>query len=61
MHLTEAYRVSDLMLNPVPKSVHFLDFLNFGNSLNFPMVYVLELVQLSIGYMPVIIELAKFV
>ena len=23
-------RVSDPMLNPVPKSVHFLDYLNFG-------------------------------
>ena len=50
------------MLNPIPKSIHFLDYLNFRALIwYFPMVNVSELVQLSIGYMPVIIELTKFV
>ena len=51
----------DPMLNPVLKSVHFLDYLNFGQSLIFSLVHESELVQLSIGYMPVNIELVKFV
>ena len=29
-HSAQQCRVSDPMLNPVPKSVHFLDYLNFG-------------------------------
>ena len=53
------------MLNRIQKSVHFLDYLKFlGTLLCFPLealVNVSELVQLSIGYMPVNIELAKFV
>ena len=49
------------MLNPVPKSGHYLDYLNFGALWYFPPVNVLELVQLSIGYIPVNIELGKFV
>ena len=52
------------MLNPVPNSIHFMDHLNFGalsTLIFFPLVNLLELVQLSIGYMLVNIELAKFV
>ena len=49
------------MLNSIPKPFHFLDYLNFG-SLIFPLVNLLELMQLSsIGNMLVNIELAKFV
>ena len=50
------------MLNPVPKSVHFMDYLNFGvTHFFFYLVKLLELVQLSIGYMLGNIEFAKFV
>ena len=50
------------MLSPVPKSVHFMDYLNFVALCDFfPLVNLLELVQLSIGYMIINIELAKFV
>ena len=50
------------MLNPAPKSVHFMDYLNFGSLFDFfPLVNLLEPVQLSIGYMLVNTELAKFV
>ena len=55
------YRVSDPMLNPVPKSVHFLVYLNFGALLDIFLWSMSERVQLSIGYMAVNIELAKFV
>ena len=30
LHILHSHRVSRQMLNPVPKLVHFLDFLNFG-------------------------------
>ena len=52
------------MLNSVPKSVQFLDYLNFWELFDiflWPKVNVSELVQLSIGYTPVNIELVKFV
>ena len=50
------------MLNPIPKSGQILDYLNFGALFwYFPVVNVLELTQFSIGYMPVNIELTKFV
>ena len=49
------------MPNPIPKSVHFLDYLTFGVTLwFFPQVSLLELVQLHIGSMLLNIELAKF-
>ena len=51
------------MLNLIPKSVHFLDYVNFGHCFIFPLVNqvnVSKFVQLSIRYMPVNIELAKF-
>ena len=35
------------ILNPIPKSVHFLDYLNFGALLLFSLVNLLELVQLK--------------
>ena len=54
LHMT---RVSGPMLNPVPKSIHFVDYLNFGALLIFSFGQLLELVQLSIGYMLVNIEL----
>ena len=55
-------RVSCLMLNPVKRSVHFLDYLNFGVLFNFFIWSVcLKLCNLSsIGYMLVNIELSKF-
>ena len=53
-----SYRVSDPMLNPVPKSVHFLDYLNFGALFDFFLWSIVG--KLSIGYMLVNIELAKF-
>ena len=57
-------RVSDPMLSPIPTSVHFLDYLNFGALFDIfhrALVNVSELVQLSIGYMSVNIEFAKSV
>ena len=59
-------RVSDPMHNSVPKSVHFFYYLNFGALFDIVLWKissdnVLELVRLSIGYMVVNIELAKFV
>ena len=55
-------RVSDPMLNLISKSIHFLDhFLGHSCLFDFlPLVNLLELVQLSIGYMIVNIELTKF-
>ena len=45
-------RVSWPMLNPIPKSVRVLGYLNFKALFDFfPLVNFLELVQLSIGYM----------
>ena len=39
-------RVSDPMLNPIPKSIHFLKYRKFGALFDiFPLVNVLELVQ----------------
>ena len=39
------------MLNPVPKSVHFMDYLHFGALFDLLLsVNLLELVQLSIGH-----------
>ena len=51
------------MLNPVLKYVHFLDQSSsefWGTLWYFTLVNMLELVQLSISYMPVNIEFAKF-
>ena len=61
---TELGRVSDPMLNPILKSVYFLDYLNFGALFD---IFLWSLCQnmcyfeLNIGYMPVNIEFAKFV
>ena len=51
------------MINPISKVGPFLDYQNLGALFHIclSLVNVLELVQLSIGYMPVNIELAKFV
>ena len=49
------------MLNPIPKFVHFWDYLNFGALLIFSYGQFVRTCALSIGYMLVNIELAKFV
>ena len=50
------------MLNHVPMSVDFLDYLNFGAFFDiFLWSNVLELVQLGISHRLVNIEFAKFV
>ena len=50
------------MLNPVPKSVHFLNYLNFGALLDFFLWSICyNLCKLSIGYILANIELAQFV
>ena len=61
-------RKSCPMLNPVPKSIHFLDYLHFGALFNFfPLVNLLELVQLALvicllfNWPNYINQLAKFV
>ena len=42
-------RLSCQMLNPFPKSVHFLDYQNFGALFDFfSLVKLLELVQLAL-------------
>ena len=64
MRVCDNSRVSDPMLNPdpIPKSVNFLDYPNFGVLFDIEIwSHLLELVQLSIGYKFVNIELAKFV
>ena len=58
-------RVSDPMLNPVPKSVHFFNHLNFGALLDFFLWSICwnlcNLALVIVTYMLVNIELAKFV
>ena len=61
LYFNNFIRVSDTMLKPIPKPVHFLDYLNFAVLFDFFLWSVcLKLCNLSIGYMLVNIELAKF-
>ena len=55
-------RLSCPMLNPFPKSVHFLDYQNFGALFDFFFSgQIVRTCAISIGYKLVNIELAKFV
>ena len=60
--MTKIDRVICPMLNPIQKSIHFFRLAKFWGTLwFFTLVNSLKLVQLSIGYMLVNIELTKFV